>query len=100
MLVCFEIHRNMKLALGPYLTIDLGDHDLSTLQETNNKVVRVVKIIPNVHFNNIDNDIALLKLAVKVDTTDRISPVCLPSAGINVHDALNFLMLYYNSSVS
>lgn len=62
------------------LRVSLGDHDLSTKNETNNVVVKVRKIIWHLHYSphiNI-NDIALFELEEPVTFNYSISAVKLP----------------------
>ena len=90
-------------ALGPVISVVLGEHDISGVddQDTNRylnsinlstethqlfsfrKVVNVVKTIPHPNFQSplsLSNDVALLMLAEDVDLNTH-TPACLPESG-------------------
>ncbi|CAG7822393.1 unnamed protein product [Allacma fusca] len=79
----------IQIPLVPLMTVDLGDHDIRTVSETRNQILRVAKIVPNVQYEPIRRDIALIKLAQRVRITGKtIRPVCLPiSPNNNFEDA-------------
>lgn len=62
------------------LTLALGDHDLSTETETNHVNVGVKQIIMHADYDThtMDNDVALLQMARKVEFSQTIAPICLP----------------------
>jgi hypothetical protein len=49
---------SFRYPLVAVLTVDLGDHDLKTVSETRNLVVKVSKIVPNLKYEDVHNDIA------------------------------------------
>ncbi|XP_042869613.1 venom serine protease 34-like [Penaeus japonicus] len=63
----------------------IGDHDYSIATEANAQLKELSQVIvhPQYNPNTLDNDIALLKLASKIEwpADNTIAPVCLPSAG-------------------
>merc|ERR1711973_958528 len=64
---------------GDYYVL-LGDHSLSASEEKRVKVCNV-KNHPNYNDRTLNNDYSVLTLCEEVEFTDKISPVCLPSAG-------------------
>ncbi|XP_022904921.1 trypsin-1-like [Onthophagus taurus] len=62
------------------IKIVLGDHDLTTTNETMAKMRSVAAIIKHRNFdsNSYNHDIALLKLRKSVVFTKNIKPICLP----------------------
>jgi len=60
--------------------VALGGHDL-TAEETSRKYFEIESFIGHENFadNFYDNNIMLVKLKEKIEFTDEISPVCLPS---------------------
>lgn len=73
------------------LIVQLGDHDLTLVNETKAVLRGVRRIFFHSHFHAflLVNDIALLQLDEPVTFTDNIQPVCLPDPGQYV-----FLLLY------
>jgi len=68
------------------LTVVLNEQDFSSSSDGAKPVsVRVesIKQHENYNTNNIDNDIALLRLAQAVPLGSQFTPVCLPSTGTN-----------------
>ncbi|XP_069984571.1 uncharacterized protein [Penaeus vannamei] len=63
------------------LTVSLGDHDLTTKNDTENVAVKVKYIDWNLHYNayEIHNDIAILELEEAVTFRDGVSAVKLPT---------------------
>jgi len=74
-------HEN-QVASGSMITVILGEHDTTTQLESKipRKEVKVTKVIPHDVQLDLENDIALLKLAEKIDL-NTYTPVCLPKSG-------------------
>lgn len=66
------------------IRIILGDHDLTTTDETPAKMRAVSAIIKHRNFdaNSYNHDIALLKLRKSVVFSKNIKPICLPESKI------------------
>merc|ERR1711973_813857 len=58
----------------------LGDHSLTASEERKVKVCKI-KDHPKYNSRTTNNDYSVLTLCEEVEFTDKISPVCLPSAG-------------------
>jgi len=62
------------------LYADIGDHDLRTVEEATNQVIKCDRIIQHANYDNQtqDNDIALCHLERPVQYSRTIQPICLP----------------------
>ncbi|NWH75572.1 CTRC protein, partial [Piaya cayana] len=71
------------ISSGTTYRVVLGKQDLSVEDEPGSLAVGVEKIIVHEKWNSflIINDIALIKLAEEVQTSETIQPACLPPAG-------------------
>ncbi|XP_064116269.1 transmembrane protease serine 11F-like [Macrobrachium nipponense] len=72
------------------IDLSLGDWDLTTTSEGKSIKAKVSKVSvhPRYSRSTLQNDLAVLKLTEKVEYTDRIRPICLPTTDINVEDQL------------
>ncbi|XP_039648581.1 prothrombin-like [Perca fluviatilis] len=64
------------------ILVRLCKHDRATFERGQEKIVAISEIIVHPKYNwkeNLNRDIALLRLRRPVEFTDRIHPVCLPS---------------------
>ncbi|RXG59469.1 Suppressor of tumorigenicity 14 protein-like, partial [Armadillidium vulgare] len=70
------------------LELSIGDWDLATTEDGQNVEAQVKKITAHKDFNFFDlqNDIAVLELKNKVEFNDRIRPICIPPADLNIGD--------------
>jgi len=67
---------------GSYYTVDLGELDRTRIEGTEQRNLRVSKVVVNPGWSsrNLQNDIALLKLASPVKFTKYVQPACLPNS--------------------
>ncbi|XP_064116672.1 CLIP domain-containing serine protease B4-like [Macrobrachium nipponense] len=72
------------------IDLSLGDWDLTTTSEGRSIKAKVSKVTVHPRYcrSTHQNDLAVLKLTEKVEYTDRIRPICLPTTDINVEDQL------------
>ncbi|XP_063225185.1 uncharacterized protein LOC134532554 [Bacillus rossius redtenbacheri] len=65
------------------LVLQIGDHDLTTGNETAHESRRVRRVLYHSHFHPflLSNDVALLQLDRPVAFSSRIRPICLPASG-------------------
>ncbi|GLH03208.1 Serine protease lint [Gryllus bimaculatus] len=63
------------------IVLQLGDHDLTTINETTHVTRRVRSVLFHSHFHPflLANDIAMLRLDKPVALSYRVRPVCLPN---------------------
>uniref|UniRef100_A0A0P4VWR9 limulus clotting factor C n=1 Tax=Scylla olivacea TaxID=85551 RepID=A0A0P4VWR9_SCYOL len=68
------------------LELTLGDWDLNTENDGKSLKVKAQRIIvhPSYSRANLQNDIAMIKLASKVTYTERIKPICLPTTDLEL----------------
>ncbi|KAK8386228.1 hypothetical protein O3P69_010734 [Scylla paramamosain] len=68
------------------LELTLGDWDLRTENDGKSLKVKAQRIIvhPSYSRANLQNDIAMIKMASKVTYTERIKPICLPTTDLEL----------------
>jgi hypothetical protein len=61
-------------------------------RETSGTIYRLSKIILHEDYSNVQNDVALLKLAVKVTLDDKVGTICLPKQDDRIPNGKNCYM--------
>uniref|UniRef100_A0AB38ZE82 Venom S1 protease 18 n=1 Tax=Ectomocoris sp. TaxID=3104572 RepID=A0AB38ZE82_9HEMI len=80
-------HCTYRLKKGVPLIVGVGEHDLSSVKETNaTQIIPVESIINHEMFdgNNKVNDISILVLAKKIKFNKLVGPTCLPNKKVNL----------------
>lgn len=68
------------------IDLNIGDWDLSTTNDGQSVKAKAsrVNVHPSYSRSTLQNDIAVLKLAQRVEYNDRIKPICLPGSDMNI----------------
>lgn len=68
------------------IDLSLGDWDLTTTNDGRNVKAKVSRITvhPSYSRATLQNDLAVLKLAQRVEFNDRIKPICLPDSNLGI----------------
>ncbi|XP_031574396.1 chymotrypsinogen B-like [Actinia tenebrosa] len=61
-------------------------------RETSGKIYRISKIILHEDYSHVQNDVALLRLAVKATLDDKVGTICLPKQGDRIPNGKNCFM--------
>lgn len=66
------------------LTLSLGDYDVSTKSDGPYIAAKIetVRIHPSYSRSTLQNDVAVLKLTKRIEYSQRVAPVCLPTSDI------------------